>query len=471
MSTTHHYLANLFAQGLGRALGMGASFLSFVLVARVLGSEVLGQYAFLIAFIVTAVTLADFGTTASFTRGMAQERDQGASIYFGNFLMLRAALAVAIVALCVPIAMAIKPELRHPLLIACAIVPLASTTYVEPAYQIFGRARYAIYASLVLGISRLSLAVALLFGAKVGLTGYMYGFAAAQLLYAVFAIGLVFRLVRPRFEIDRERMKSIALLAAPIGVAELFNALYVRADVIMLSYLSTLHEVGIYNAAFALLDMAVVVAVTFTFPLVPMLSRGVEQDREATRALCARIMEFAVVVCAPGPLLLVYLAEPIMTTIYGPAFADSAALIVVFAWLFLLTLCFMLGSTINLATGNVRHGYWSSAATAALNIALNFVLIPQHGAIGAAWATVVSLLFKLCVSQYYVWVGLGNIYEPGRWLRIALAVGLYSLALTASVGEHVVLPVILSSLGYVALTAALGLLPLEQLRAIRRRAA
>lgn len=469
MSATRHYLANLFAQGIGRAVGMGASFLSFVLVARVLGSEVLGQYAFLIAFIVTAVTLADFGTTASFTRGIAEERDRDAAGYLGNFLVIRCVLAVAILALGVSVTMVIKPELRHPLLIACAVVPLAAARFFDPVYQVFGRARYAIYSSLVLGASRLSLAAVLLVGMQVGLTGYMYGYAAAQLIYTVFALGLVFRLVRPRFEVRRERLSSIALLAAPIGVAEIFNALYARADVIMLSYLRNSHEVGIYNAALALLDMAAVVAVTVTMPLVPLLTRRLGDDREATRAGCARIMELAVIACVPGPILLTYLAEPLMTTIYGPEFADSAPVVVVFGWLFLLILCFMLGSSINLATGNVRHGYWSSAATAALNIALNFVLIPWYGAVGAAWATVASLLLKLAVSQYYVRVGLGNIYIPGRWLRIALAAGLYSLALAYSVGDRVVLPVLASSVGYVLLTAAMGLLPLAQLRAIYRR--
>lgn len=447
---------------------MGASFLSFVLVARVLGSEVLGQYAFLIAFIVTAVTLADFGTTASFTRGIAQERDRDAAGYLGNFLVIRAVLAVAILAVGVSVAMVIKPELRHPLLIACAVVPLAAARFFEPVYQVYGRARYAIHTSLVLGASRLALAAVLLLGLHVGLTGYMYGYLAAQLIYTVFALGLVFHLVRPRFEIRRERLRSIAVLAAPIGVAEIFNALYARADVIMLSYLRSAHEVGIYNAAFALLDLAVVVAVTVTMPLVPLLTKKLLEDREATRAGCARIMEIAVIACAPGPILLAFVAEPLMVTIYGPEFAGSAPLLVIFGWLFLLTLCFMIGSAINLATGNVGHGYWSSAATAALNIALNFYLIPAYGAVGAAWATAASLLLKLAVSQYYVQVGLGNLYVPGRWLRIALAVALYNLALTHSVGDSIVVPVLVSSAGYVALTAAMGLLPLAQLRALYR---
>lgn len=469
MSATRHYLANLLAQASGRAVGMGASFLSFVLVARVLGSEALGLYGFLIAFIVTAVTLADFGTTASFTRGIAEERNRDAAGYLGNFLVLRCVLAMAILALGVSVAMVIKPELRHPLLIACAVVPLLAARFFEPVYQVFGRARYAFYSSLVLGASRLTLAAVLLLGLQVGLTGYMYGYAAAQLIYTVFALWLMFRLVRPRFEIRRERLRSIALLAAPIGVAEIFNALYARADVIMLSYLRSAHEVGVYNAAFALLDLSVVVAVTVTMPLVPLLTRRIAEDREAARAGCARIMEIAVIACAPGAILLAYVAEPLMLMIYGPEFADSAPLIVVFGWLFLLTLCFMIGSSINLATGNVGHGYWSSAATAALNIALNFVLIPRYGPVGAAWATAASLLLKLAVSQYYVRVGLGNIYVPGRWLRIGLAVALYSLVLAYSVGDRVVLPILVSSLGYVVLVAAMGLLPLAQLRAIYRR--
>jgi O-antigen/teichoic acid export membrane protein len=67
------------------------------------------------------------------------------------------------------------------------------------------------------------------------------------------------------------------------------------------------------------------------------------------------------------------------------------------------------------------------SAAAALNVALNLILIPEHGALGAAYATAISFatLFALHVA------GLDrSILED----RPFVALGLFSLALTILVG-------------------------------------
>ena len=58
---------------------------------------------------------------------------------------------------------------------------------------------------------------------------------------------------------------------------------------------------------------------------------------------------------------------------------------------------------------------------AGINIGLNLLWIPRFGILGAAWATLVSEIALLAVSQCYVWKNLGNTFRVGRWLRIATA--------------------------------------------------
>lgn len=469
-ATGGDYFRNAGAQAIGRAVSLAASFAAFVLLARVLGSDVLGQYSFVLAFVATAGTIADSGTSAALTRGLVETRARGAETYLGSYLLLRLGLALAVGVAAVPIALSIRPDIRVPLLIGCALVPIVTLQFFDTIYQVFGRARYAAYSALTLGGARLLVAVVLLYVIGTGLAGYMAGYLLAQSVYLIVAVVLMLRLVRPRWPTDGDHLRATLRLAAPMGVAELFNAVYTRTDIVMLTYMRSATEVGQYAAANRLLDFAVIAAVVATTPLVPLLTQRLYADRVATRLLCKRICESVVVVCLPGPILAGVVAEPLMTWLYGPAFAPAAALLPVFSWLFLATVWFMVAAAINLATGHIRHGYWSSAATAALNIVLNLWLIPEHGAVGAAWATVLSIAFKVVVAQVYVGVGLGNVFDGSRWLRIAVCACVLAGVAELLTGRWPVAGSIAAILAYLAATAWFGLLPLDQLRNLRASA-
>ena len=246
------YGVTVVAQGVSRVVSLGAAFAGFILVARVLGTESLGQLAFVMAFLTVGADFATFGTTAALTRGLADAKSHDPQGYYGNFLLLRVALGGATLAVSIPVAFAMRPDLVHPLVVGCLAIPLVAARFFETVYQVFERVRYAVYASLVLGFAQLSAAVVALLWLDTGLVGYIYGFVAAQLLHAMVATGLSLRLVSPRFRFDAGTMRAILVLSAPIGVSSLFNPIYSRADVFMLSYLRSDHEVGIYNAAFRL---------------------------------------------------------------------------------------------------------------------------------------------------------------------------------------------------------------------------
>jgi O-antigen/teichoic acid export membrane protein len=77
-----------------------------------------------------------------------------------------------------------------------------------------------------------------------------------------------------------------------------------------------------------------------------------------------------------------------------------------------------------------KKAYWNPiivGSAAALNIALNFVLIPRWGMIGAGWATVVAYLF-MNWFRWYMSVKFHPVaYEWGRVAKL-LAVGLVMYA-------------------------------------------
>jgi O-antigen/teichoic acid export membrane protein len=418
MSTLKHYVTNVAAQGSARALSLAANLVTFVIIARALGADVLGQFAFLMAFVGIASSAADLGTTSILARGLAHPQEDGGNAYFGNFLLLRAGLAAAVTLLAIIFAFLADGELLPELLLCAIAVPFVASRFFEPVYQVFERPWYSVYASFLYSLSQLIMVVVILLWLEKPLMIYLYGFLVSNMIYAVVAMFLALRIIRPAFAPDLRQLRIILTLAAPVGVASFFTIINRRADVLMLNELRTSYEVGIYSAAYKLLDFGALLAVTITTPLIPVLSRKIAESKTAAKPHCMRIMELVAVATFPLAIAAPYVADPVILLLFGNEYIESASILPVFAWIFVLIIYSLIGSAINLALGEVAHGYWNAALAASINIALNMLWIPQYGIMGAVGATLISHFALLAVSQYYVARHMGILFFSRRWMKI-----------------------------------------------------
>ena len=469
MNDSANYLLNVLAQGVSRVLGMGAGFFCFVLFARVLGSEALGELAFVMAFVMIAGNVADFGTNSALAKSLVEHRERDPGLWLGNFLLVRAALAALTITLGVLVSVVVGGNLLDAMLVGCVATPFMAARFFESLFQIFERPQYSVYAAFVLGGCQVALcAGSLLLG--VGLTGYVVAFAASQIIYFLFALTLSRSLVVPRWSWQPEFSAALFKLATPMGVSALAMAVYSRADVFMLTYWRSSAEVGLYNASYRLLDLSIAIAVTAALPLIPILTQRIQSSREDARVLCTELMSFVATALLPVAILTSSLATEILLLVYGAEFTASAPVLSIFAWLFLTTGYWLIASSINLAAGNMRYNYALSAVAALVNIGISAVLIPRHGTVGAAIGTAASTLVTLMVVMWNVRRSVGDIHRVDLWLKLLIC-GL-SLHLTVEWAQSTapgIPPFLSAACGlalYGALTWYFGLIPLGRLREV-----
>lgn len=464
MSHSRHYLVNVIAQIGSRALSMGAGFLVFVLVARLMGSDVLGQLAFVMAFILIFGNIADMGTMAVLAKDLVLEKDSDPELYFGNYLLLRLFLALVAILISGLFVWLINPELLELLLISSFAIPFVGSRFLETVYQVYKKPQYTLYSSAFLAVLQLSIALPLLFWFKVGLVGYLYGFVITQALYFIFSMSLALRLVTPRFVFKWSILRKIIILAAPIGLWSLFNSFNSRTDIFMLNYWRTDHEVGIYNAAYRILDLAVVVAATASVPLVPVLSKMLKEQGDKAKVLCQRILEITVILLLPIPIVLPYIAEDLVLLIYGDGYSGSAQILQIFAFIFVLLSSLYVSSAINLASDNIHHSWWSAAIAVLINVASNYFWIPVYGVMGAAIATTLSTLFMVLVSLFYVNQSLSGAFALTRWLKIGASVLLPYLLVSILNWDSSLINIVFFLLAYIFLIWLFRLIPIEDFR-------
>jgi PST family polysaccharide transporter len=95
------------------------------------------------------------------------------------------------------------------------------------------------------------------------------------------------------------------------------------------------------------------------------------------------------------------LSGPLINLLYGPEFAAAAAPLAVHIWA---ALFYSLGGVLTLwlvNEGLTRFSLASTLAGAGVNLALNALLIPSYGPMGAAVATVAAYAVTFLVAPFF----------------------------------------------------------------------
>jgi O-antigen/teichoic acid export membrane protein len=439
MSTKKTYLANVSAQGLGRVFSTAVSIIVYILIARILGPDIFGQYSYILVFWGLFVVVADFGTQAVFARDIAQIKES-ANIYWGNFLFLRIGLSLLMIIPAVTVAFYLRQDLFYYILTGCLFLPFLSSRFFEPLYQVYHRPWFSTYSSFIYGFMYLFfICSALLFSRK--LLPVTLAYIGSNVIYTVVLFFLALKLLKPRFEIKEKVLKNILKLAAPIGVASLFTTVNSYADIFMLANMTSDLEVGIYNAAYRFLDMAVMLAVILMNPLIPIFSKQAVDDRKLLKQNYTQLIEFLAIFTIPVALIAPYISPLLVSLIFGEAFLASAEVLNILAWVGVLAFFSLSTVPLCVAIGVVHFAWWNAALAAAVNIFLNYQWIPKYSYIGSAHATLICEIILLGIVLFYIIKHMGNVFRWFQWARILLAnLVLYLILLTfGKIGTCVIL--------------------------------
>jgi O-antigen/teichoic acid export membrane protein len=239
------------------------------------------------------------------------------------------------------------------------------------------------------------------FGQKLNMFQFVYAQIAVSFIALAGAGWLVFREVKFfRPQIQLSSFLDVLRSSWPFALLGLLMTLYSRIDTIMLERIHPdgAHEAGIYASAYRLLEAANMIAFLFAGILMPLLSNMFARKENVmpTANLFFRLL------MVPSLLLVLGCSvykEPVMHLLYSEANSYSAQ---VFSYLIPSFLAwgtvYIYGSLLT-AHGSLRFLNISSAIGLAINIMLNFWLIPRYGAKGAA-ATALITQGIVALSQY-----------------------------------------------------------------------
>jgi polysaccharide transporter, PST family len=383
-----------------RALGVPLGLLNAVVLARSLGVDRLGIYAYAMGVAALFALLPNLGISTIVTRSIAREPE--ASIGVVRAAIRLQALLAGTVFFLIPAFASALPGQPVPLVyVGLAAGQLAIGTLSWPYLAVLGgRASYDRLALVELVAACSGTAGTL---AAAALHAGIGTFLFAQLLASCLAVAVARHIARPHFPTnDGQRVGLGTLLrrAAPLGATAAAQSLYTRLDIVMLGQIASSTALGLYSAAYKPINMAVYFGSTISGPLFPLMAQ--EPHRGAPLAFQRTMRALGIAGPAFG-LACSGLAGPILRLIFGAEYLSAGPILIVLAWSAVANwLYFPLGLSLQ-ARGRERLWLGAVAAGLALNAGGNLWAIPRWGGLGAAVATLLSEGVLLLLGVVLVW--------------------------------------------------------------------
>ncbi len=195
---------------------------------------------------------------------------------------------------------------------------------------------------------------------------------------------------------------SIIKESYPYAVLALLMLLYTKSDTVLLKELHSNgnEEVGIYAAAYRLIDALNMIAVLFAGLLYPLFSKMIKDNIQIDSLVK---ISFSLLVI-PSIILAIfsfYYANDIIELLYTHNTDQVASIFKVLIITYVFICNGYVFGTLLTANGNIRLLNIIAIITVILNAILNIILIPMYGAIGSAFASLISFALVTSIQCYY----------------------------------------------------------------------
>lgn len=440
MSLGRQILSNTIVQIVGRGVIVATGLLLVAALTRYLGVAGYGDYVTVVGYVAFAEVFSSFGLYWILLRAISRAPDDEAR-FINNVVTFRALISVVVLTLAA-LGAWLVPQYSFEVRIGIVLLSVAwlwtslTATY-SAVFQRHLRMDRAVLAELA---GRLVILAGILWGItlQANFLSLLAWYIVGNALTFGLSVWLGRRLVRlrPRFELAL--WSQLWRQALPMGAVLVLHAVYFKVDSVMLPLLKSTVDVGIYGAAYKIIEVILTLPVIFLGNLFPTLAVYLERRDARVAALFQIAFDVLAMVALPLIGVTLFFAQPLLALITGTEFvaastvalwgypataATTLSILMVAAGIgFVSVLC----NYVLLALGRQQALILPNLLFVVLNVVGNLLLIPTLSYIGAALATVLTEFVVAGVLLWLVTVQTGLRPHWRTFWRIAGATAVMS---------------------------------------------
>ena len=423
MRTSVRLLRNTLFLSAAKVANPLLSMVLVLILSRDLGARGLGMYTTVLTLFTFFNILSVLGLNELIVREVAEDRSRvGKVVSNALFLGILSSVFFSIAMLLTAKLLKYPSEVVNSIrVMGLALVFYTVSSYSQAFLQSFEKMEYCSFLLIAETVWKVFWGTIIL---KAGYSVFWVIVAVASAHLVSMIMGLVFvnrHVSRLRFKIDFKFVRSLLRQVPTFFTLYIVVMIYWNMDVLMLSKMRGMLEVGYYSAAYRILSIGKSLTNCYIVAVFPVISHLYINARDKFSYSCIRSIKYLFVFTLPIAIVTTILANPLLSFLYGKAFVESTRALQVLIWtLVLFPIANIMGNAL-IASHHQKIDLLVNTIGAVFNILLNFLLIPRFGYLGAGIATLISITLFVTIQYWFVSRTLFRIHYSKVGAKILLA--------------------------------------------------
>lgn len=189
--------------------------------------------------------------------------------------------------------------------------------------------------------------------------------------------------------------KTLLRDSLPLVFATMMTMIYLRIDQIMIGNMIGSEQLGVYSVAVRISEAWYFIPMVICSSVFPAIVKTEAHSEELFYMQMQKLYNLMAFLAYGVALPVAFFAEDIIRILFSSAYADAAPLLAILIWAGVFTSLGAARNVFIISKNWTRVNLLSIALGAALNVLLNFLLIPRYGTMGAVAATFISYWFAV----------------------------------------------------------------------------
>ena len=450
MSLLKQVAHNTSSQIIGKIISTFLGLFAIAMMTRYLGVEKFGWYITTISFLSFIGILIDFGMTPV-TAQMLGENKFDKTKLFNNLLTFRFFSALFFLSIA-PLFAIFFP---YPHEVKVAIAFTAISFFAIALNQVFigflqEKLKMQIQATGEI-ISRLILVIGLFLAIynQAQFLTLMWIIILGSISYTFSLYLYIRKQTEINFEFNKDIWLSIITKMWPITIGVIFNVIYLRGDVLLLSYFKAQTEVSIYGAAYRVIDIVTQTAMMIMGVMLPLLANSwAQNNKEEFKSRYQLAFDAMMIISMPMFIGLFLLSHELIILVAGEKFFVSGYALQILS---IATLGVFLGGIFGhlaVAINLQKKVMWIYITNAFITLTGYMIFIPKYGMYGAAWMTVFSEFYTGIMLVWFIKKKLMTKLNLNLFFKILLSSLVMGIFIIFTKKLPVLLVIVLSALVY-----------------------
>ncbi len=401
---------------------MLAGYIIHIVLGRSLGPSDYGIFAVVVSLFSTANLILTAGLPGAVSKYIAEDETKAKTILIQS-MKIQVTITVIITTLYYMSASALASLLNDPALIpliqlSTIVIPVYALSSIYTAYY-NGQSRFKLQALLQTILSIVKASSILYLAYRYSLHGAIAGYAAAPLAILILA-----------FIIDKKQKITLAFnykklirFAIPVTIFTVSYSLFTTIDLFLIKALLQDNALaGIYNANLTIGRIPYYLLGAIAAILLPQISKSTSTNNlKRTKQLIHSSLRYIMLILVPVTFMISASSQDLITLLYTDKYLAASAPLSIFVFAVAFQVIFFIMASILNGAGKERTSMAIAMSGLAVSAAINYILIPRYGLIGAASASTIASLMIMVASAYFVYKNFKRLMDPKSAMKIILS--------------------------------------------------